>query len=48
MPGMTISTQDLDTRVRCFDTRLREVRFLVNARKASRVKRLCGTFASPG
>src|SRR5580693_3552291 len=44
MPGMTIIAQDLDTRLHNFDRGLRRSFFLLNARKASRVKRLCGSF----
>jgi hypothetical protein len=49
VPGMPVVAQYFDrwvchfgTKLR-FDTRLRAC-FLVNARKASRVKRLCGSF----
>ena len=56
MPGMTVVAQDLDTRLQVFnkgsgldtkprlDCRLQRFCFLVNARKARRVKRLCGSF----
>src|SRR5271156_6781102 len=56
MPGMPVVAQYLDTRFQFanngsgankgsgLDTRLRRSCFLVNARKARRVKRLCGSF----
>jgi hypothetical protein len=46
VPRVTVIAQDFETRVRCFNTRLRRSSFLVNARKARRVKRLCGSFAA--
>ena len=48
MAGMTIIAQNFDTSFRRFDTRLQRSFFLVNARKASRVKRLCGSLVGPG
>jgi hypothetical protein len=55
VPSMTIIAQNFDARLHgddngsWFDVGYTSSCFLVNARKASRVKRLCGSFATgPG